>query len=630
MAPTHSRQLLVYALPTIAVILTYLWYKKKRASKKKKDTFDSSSINSTAINKDCELPKAEIYVPTENLEIALADAARDCTPESSPQRYSRSLSTPIDIIVPREHKSKNNAVIISDEDLDIEIEKIKSMKASVVEPYHISKDSVDSASIKTSPQPEEFKHTPMKSAKKANTNTPKLPTGNRNGKRGNNKQMKKNQNHKAMAQVEEKLECLKISESKTETPKVSEASNKRQNYERDSANNSPDVMMPSPTMSVISDNNSEGSSNDSGKGGSEVATPPLSTAPAADEKTFYEFLVKQNLCGQLIGKEGNFVNKIKAESKAYVSLRAHPTDRSRKVCSLYGDRAQINKALRMIQRKFAKIPDFSTEQVFIQEEVMPDMTMNPEFLFLRLVEGVNNEGAISCIVAPNHLFMQQPSHPTFPSLAILHNIMADAFALTGEPEVHRPIHAGIVCAIKSCGLWQRIMVLNSYPETDSSYITYLDYGGYAMVSNSDLRQIAPNFLFAPFQAIECILHGVKPAGGQMWSRAAYDFVRETAVGYPCITQIIGYKEGLQIPLVRLYAMCKSGSCVCLNDELINQGYAEITETCEIITDCELPPEEEVLQSEARATVSSTLVCSDIQNECEFGADIKSAEATATA
>lgn len=39
------------------------------------------------------------------------------------------------------------------------------------------------------------------------------------------------------------------------------------------------------------------------------------------------------------------------------------------------------------------------------------------------MEGVNNDVIISCYVNPSQLFLQQPMHPTYPSLHILHTLM---------------------------------------------------------------------------------------------------------------------------------------------------------------------------------------------------------------
>ena len=41
----------------------------------------------------------------------------------------------------------------------------------------------------------------------------------------------------------------------------------------------------------------------------------------------------------------------------------------------------------------------------------------------------------------------------------------------------------------------------------------MDYGHYGVVSDEDIRNIKPEYLVEPFQAIECFLAGVTPCQG---------------------------------------------------------------------------------------------------------------------
>lgn len=85
-------------------------------------------------------------------------------------------------------------------------------------------------------------------------------------------------------------------------------------------------------------------SNDSGKGGSDVATPPSSRTPAGDGSVtddvtvpiVYEFVIPQNLVGRLIGRHGNFVTEIKEKAHAHILIKKHPTNNKLKVCAVEG------------------------------------------------------------------------------------------------------------------------------------------------------------------------------------------------------------------------------------------------------------------------------------------------------
>ncbi|KAH0810193.1 hypothetical protein GEV33_012598 [Tenebrio molitor] len=269
MAPSHSRQLLIWTIPTIAVIFSYFWYRRKRIESKS-DPGDTLKCT-TAVTPP---PKTE----TDSVE-----------------------SAPIDI-PPKQKTAKPSPVIISDEDLDLEIEKIKSMRYGGSIDIRKSNSSSESAGDKQ--------------ASSVNK-----------------------QSSSIMAQkvTEERAPLVPTENVKMEKSPVNSDDIQRQNSERDSANHSPaDVMMASPTLSSISDNQSEGS-NDSGKGGSDVVTPPPARSLDVESTTainIFEFIIPQSLVGKLIGKHGSSVTNIKDKTGAHVVVRKHPSNNKLKVCSV--------------------------------------------------------------------------------------------------------------------------------------------------------------------------------------------------------------------------------------------------------------------------------------------------------
>lgn len=262
MAPSHSRQLLVWTFPTIAILLSYLWYKRKRIGVR-------SDPGGTSADKEEELTSE-----TQKIETPVQIPKASSTPK---RKFSRSLSgvetAPIDIIIPRELRSvKSNPVVISDEDLDLEIEKIKSMKNEI---FNKSK-ALNSSNSSNEKSPSKDNNNKAKSP----TPTKKIEISSGELEKKPDMVEKKVQAAGKMAQdmvrVEQKLNNLKLgmkegSKKKGKSKggfKAAKNSNlssgseheelQRQSSERDSANHSPaDVMLASPSLSSISDNHSE-------------------------------------------------------------------------------------------------------------------------------------------------------------------------------------------------------------------------------------------------------------------------------------------------------------------------------------------------------------------------------------
>lgn len=132
-------------------------------------------------------------------------------------------------------------------------------------------------------------------------------------------------------------------------------------------------------------------------------------------------------------------------------------------------------------------------------------------LKLQLVEGINNDVAISSIVNGGHVFLQQPLHPSFPSLNTMQQCMNQSYNMVETPQLPE-ITENAICVAAVRDNWYRVQVVSHNAENKSCLVKYLDYGGYASVSIINLRQIRTDFMGVPFQSIECVLSNVKPIG----------------------------------------------------------------------------------------------------------------------
>lgn len=131
---------------------------------------------------------------------------------------------------------------------------------------------------------------------------------------------------------------------------------------------------------------------------------------------------------------------------------------------------------------------------------------------LNLIEGINNDVAVSAIVSGGHIFVQHPLHPTHPSLALLQKNMYDSY-ITGEAPLLPSIELNTVCVMQVNAVWYRVQIIdNDAEDAERCYIKFLDFGGYMNVHFKELRQIRADFMSVPFQATECVLSNVEPIG----------------------------------------------------------------------------------------------------------------------
>ncbi|RZF35498.1 hypothetical protein LSTR_LSTR010189 [Laodelphax striatellus] len=363
--------------------------------------------------------------------------------------------------------------------------------------------------------------------------------------------------------------------------------------ERDSANHSPaEIMLESPALRNFSDAHSEGSS-DSGKGCSDVATPPAGGSSVSGEGDgeaepegevegegataiaagVFEFIIPQHLVGRLIGRHGAFLQEIRSTTHTNVFIKRHPDTAKLKICAIEGAQADIDAALSMIRHKFPlrRYPSLTLEKVtFVQ--VAPTCELAPEQFRLQLVEGVNNDVILSSLVSAGHMFLQQPTHPSFQQLAALNQLMNANYCYNDSPSLEVPVKDGVCAAPAPMGGWYRAQIVNVNDDEKTVDLRFLDYGGYISCEYTILKKMRYDFLLLPFQAVECCLANVTPVGGSVWSEEATLFVQNLIYGKILQAQIYDYTED-GMPLIYLYATC-GNQVVLVNQELVASGYAE--------------------------------------------------------
>ncbi|KAI8432527.1 hypothetical protein MSG28_013524 [Choristoneura fumiferana] len=526
------RQLFMWSVPSIAVLLGIFWFRKKRE-------FAKSDPGG----------RERIKCLQEELAEALK-AEIEANSASPVGRAERSIikSSPIDIVPRGSSSQRSSSLELTDEEIDLEIEKIirkksldKDKRASYVGSQKIVMSLAPkqgSFIVKESPlkqlsvnEPEmalkknDFEQISCQSDGDTNVGISKEVSGSLEASPPSCTRFESASSTGDTIEESTTVDTEELQTNNNLDDQPSDSSDSGNNRysttptrrisERDSANHSPvDPILASPSMCHFSDNHSEGSS-DSGKGCSEAASPPpagMNIVPAEGGLRVHQFLISQALVGLLIGKQGSFVTQIKAKTGASVNVRRHPDSMKQKICAVEGTQSEIEAALDMIREKFPekRFPNFSLQEISAElcQRLVP---LVPEFLQLQLVESVNNDTIMTCLVSAGHFFLQQPLHPTFPSLHALHRLMAATYQNPDVPALPRPVKEGSICAAPTENNWYRAQVISTSEDNDTSVVKLVDFGGYLTVDNDQLKQIRSDFMTLPFQATEALLAFVKPA-----------------------------------------------------------------------------------------------------------------------
>ncbi|XP_038624751.1 tudor and KH domain-containing protein [Tachyglossus aculeatus] len=148
-----------------------------------------------------------------------------------------------------------------------------------------------------------------------------------------------------------------------------------------------------------------------------------------------------------------------------------------------------------------------------------------------------------------------------------------------QPDAAQPVRVGDIVAaqLPEDGPWYRARVLGPL-DNGKMDLYFVDFGDNGESPVKDLRPLRSDFLSLPFQAIECSLAGVAPAGGQ-WEEAALDeFERLThcADWKPLVARISSYVQAgtTTWPTVHLFD-ASEGQNLDIGLELVRRGHAVV-------------------------------------------------------
>ncbi|KAI0220716.1 A-kinase anchor protein 1, mitochondrial [Lamellibrachia satsuma] len=292
----------------------------------------------------------------------------------------------------------------------------------------------------------------------------------------------------------------------------------------------------------------------------------------------YEFDFPSELCGRLIGRNGKNINILKDRSGIEITIKRKPYTKELQVVCLEGTQKQIDAALEQIKKRFPPSQFQQINFAAINSAGVECPVLPPEVMQLSLPEGVTVDIIVSSVVAPNHVFVQQPTHAMYPLLDRQNQCMLLCYNQDGiVPQLPRPLEVGVICAAPMYGGWYRSQIVQTYPDTDECDIKFVDFGGYMSVHGSILRQIRSDFTTLPFQAVECYLANLAPPKDmETFQPEAAAVLEELVHGQPLQLEVIAHEED-GVPYINLFLLSRD-QIIFVNRELVNRGVARWLET----------------------------------------------------
>lgn len=323
-----------------------------------------------------------------------------------------------------------------------------------------------------------------------------------------------------------------------------------------------------------------------------------------------------NLIGALIGKNGKHIKALQKDSKCKIVVRQNPYDDNSQIISIEGKSKNITTAQNMLNKRFPEIklqphtvevlqsptePPYSDLQIYDQgyqgttnygfdynqfydyEKTTPQSNQN-----LQLVLGVPVEVRVTALPtanSPNKLWLHLYTHQTNKFFQKLEAEMSevynnddgtyfmDTYLELGSFAV-APLHSNE--NNKSTEKWYRIQII-SYPNDYEVMVVYLDWGEYATYPIEMVKQIRPDFLNLPFQAVYCVLDQIEMKSNELSALTASNINLQqilTDIPRDGLRAVVKGSDESGLPLVELTyeETIKNGNKTEVQEKSLNTQY----------------------------------------------------------
>ena len=215
---------------------------------------------------------------------------------------------------------------------------------------------------------------------------------------------------------------------------------------------------------------------------------------------------------------------------------------------------------------------------FIQDYVIYEETLDSTEVIKQLASQKSHRVIVSHVYSASNIHIQIVEN--LPRLDKLMDDLENVYLGLGASVYDMPesyILVGRICAsvFPLDKNWHRCQIQSIYPSRKQAYVTFIDYGGHATVSYTDIKFLAKEFEKLPAQAILARLANVKTSAE--WGEKEINYFLNRVMGKCLLAEIIGYNDiRVSVDLFDFTTQdngdCKAGTKIHINSRVVMDGF----------------------------------------------------------
>lgn len=122
--------------------------------------------------------------------------------------------------------------------------------------------------------------------------------------------------------------------------------------------------------------------------------------------------------------------------------------------------------------------------------------------------------------------------------------------------------------------YHRCRITGIYNESNSVRVSYIDYGGDAVVKMNEIKFLSSNFAYLPIQAVNARFANINPPLKNKWTSCIINYLLNRVAGKTLLADVVGFNDGFVSLEIYHYSNTDPNCKISLNTRIVQDGMGQ--------------------------------------------------------